>query len=123
MKDSFNDRIQKASYVRCSVATPSGCLIRCLCGNVFNPGAEGVEEFCPECNRVFQPGFKYDVEVTSRRSGMALALLHGEEIGLDLDGMVLKAVEERFGPDYDGYCSWKVTHCDAAYFDLEREES
>jgi hypothetical protein len=123
MKDSSAGTEPKKEYVRCSVVTPTGCLIRCVCGNVFSPAELPRDETCPECGRVYQPGFTYDIEVVSRRSGMSLGIVHGESAGDDLTKLADRAVEERYGPDCREFCSWHVDNLSNAYFGAEREES
>ena len=123
MRDAITGIDQKKEYVRCSVVTPTGCMIRCMCGNVFSPADPRGVESCPECSRVFQPGFTYDIEVLSRRSGMSLASIHGEQVGSDLNDLVNRAVVQRFGPECDEFCTWQIKNHNNAYFDVEREES
>jgi hypothetical protein len=72
---------------------------------------------------VYQPGFTYDIEVVSRRSGMSLGIVHGESAGDDLTKLADRAVEERYGPDCREFCSWHVDNLSNAYFGAEREES
>ena len=123
MKDSLVHGKQSEQHVCCSVVTPSGCLIRCLCGNLFSPVNSPDVEVCPECQHAFSPGFIYQVEVTSRRSGMTLGIHHDEQAGTDLEAMVFGTVAARFGSECDSGCMWKVRSFEKAYFDVEIEES
>jgi hypothetical protein len=123
MKESLSDTMQKHEYLRCSVMTPTGCLIRCQCGNVFSPSDLPEEETCPECGRAYHPGFIYDIEVVSKRSGMSLGVLHAESVGEDLNQLSEYTVQARYGVDCHEFCSWQITNRSVAYFGADREES
>ncbi len=123
MNKSLNGSSQKQEFFRSSVVTPTGCLIRCQCDHVFSPSDPPQIETCPECGRNYLPGFVYGIEVLSKRSGMSLGIVQGEAVGDDLDRLAEWAVEERFGPDWNDFCSWQIVNGTGAYFGTEIEKT
>jgi hypothetical protein len=119
MKDALTNPAHETKFVCSSMETPTGCQIRCFCGNVFTSAESPQDEICSDCGRTFHPGYIVDVEVVSKRSGMSLGMIHCEGVGKDLDHLVHGAVAEKFGADCSEFCSWQLKNSSAAYFGLK----